>query len=107
MTEADDLCLVLRDGRMTQQTSPPTTGVQEPQAPAQGALVVPPPAGSALVPLPPPPPKRRWRLAFLLAALLVGGIGGGTYWWLHAPSALPPGIAFSNGRLEADEIDIS
>ena len=33
------------------------------------------------------------------------GIGTG-YWWLHPRDVLPPGIAWSNGRLEADEIDI-
>ena len=91
---------------MMQQASPPTIGRQEPQAPAQGTLLVPPPAAGDLVPVPPPPPRRRWRLALLLVALIAGGLGGGT-WWLHAPPPLPPGIAFSNGRLEADEIDIS
>ncbi|OYV41698.1 MAG: secretion protein HylD [Rhodospirillales bacterium 20-64-7] len=34
-------------------------------------------------------------------------MGGGAYWWLHRGPALPPGIAFTNGRLEADEIDIA
>ncbi len=29
------------------------------------------------------------------------------YWWKHSLSQLPPGISFGNGRLEADEIDIS
>jgi HlyD family secretion protein len=50
------------------------------------------------------PISRRGAL-LLLAALLAGAVGGG-YWWLHAGAALPPGIAFGNGRLEADEIDI-
>lgn len=41
-----------------------------------------------------------------VAAVLLGG-GGGAYWWLHRAPGLPPGIVFSNGRLEAEEIDIS
>jgi HlyD family secretion protein len=41
----------------------------------------------------------------VLLILLIGGLGGG-YWWLHRPAGLPAGIAWSNGRLEADEIDI-
>jgi HlyD family secretion protein len=54
-------------------------------------------------------PARSRRLRFsvgLLAVLLVAG-GGGIYWWKHAHSQLPAGISFGNGRLEADEIDIS
>lgn len=53
-----------------------------------------------------PPARRRWPLA-AAAVVLAGGIAGGAYWWLHRPPGLPPGIAFSNGRLEADEIDVS
>jgi HlyD family secretion protein len=30
----------------------------------------------------------------------------GEYWWLHPREVLPPDIAWSNGGLEADEIDI-
>ena len=45
-----------------------------------------------------------WRL---LLAILIGAGGGGIYWWKHSHPALPPGISFGNGRLEADEIDIS
>ena len=37
---------------------------------------------------------------------MIGGAGGGAYWWLHLPPQLPPGIAFGNGRIEAEEIDI-
>jgi HlyD family secretion protein len=33
---------------------------------------------------------------------LVGG-----YWWMHRIPAVPPGIAYGNGRLEADPIDIA
>ena len=41
----------------------------------------------------------------LLVVLVAGAIGAG-YWWLQPRETLPPGITFSNGRLEADEIDI-
>jgi HlyD family secretion protein len=42
----------------------------------------------------------------LVALLLAAGAAGATYWYLHSGPAVPPGIAWSNGRLEADEIDI-
>ncbi len=38
--------------------------------------------------------------------MVLGAAGGGAYWWLNRPPGLPSGIAFSNGRLEADEIDV-
>lgn len=45
----------------------------------------------------------RWAL---LAALLIGGLSA--YYWKHySVSPLPAGIASSNGRLEATEIDIA
>jgi HlyD family secretion protein len=50
--------------------------------------------------------QRRWRTAFLLGALLLIAAASGAYWWQQSREPLPPGIASSNGRLEADEIDI-
>jgi len=51
--------------------------------------------------------NRRWWLRAALALLLLaGGAGGGYYWWHRLHPALPPGIAYGNGRLEADEINI-
>jgi HlyD family secretion protein len=44
--------------------------------------------------------------AALALAIVVGGAGGSLYWWQRVHSQLPAGIAFGNGRLEADEIDI-
>lgn len=52
----------------------------------------------------PRPRKRSW--ALLLIALIIAGGAGGAWWWTHRAPPLPPGIAASNGRLEADEIDI-
>ncbi|HTR17251.1 MAG TPA: HlyD family efflux transporter periplasmic adaptor subunit [Acetobacteraceae bacterium] len=104
---------------MTDQVSPPSTGPQlEPRvqgelqargSPGGSSLPVPlPAAAGAIIPVSPPPERpRRWRGRLGLLILLLGGIGGGAYWWFHAAPALPPGIVFSNGRLEADEIDIA
>ena len=50
--------------------------------------------------------RTRWVEATLLFVVLIGGSGGGYYWWQQLHPALPPGIVFGNGRLEADEIDI-
>jgi len=62
------------------------------------------------LPVPVAQPKRTrhrsWRLAVGLLALLAGGGGAGYYWWKQAHPPLPIGISFSNGRIEADEIDI-
>ncbi len=50
--------------------------------------------------------RTRWVEATLLFVVLIGGSGGGYYWWQQLHPALPPGIVFGNGRLEADEINI-
>jgi HlyD family secretion protein len=52
-------------------------------------------------------PKKNWWLRIAVAvAVLAGAGGGGYYWWQHLRAQLPPGIAFGNGRLEADAINI-
>ena len=69
----------------------------------------------ALIPQPPPPSGKpavpsKLRLWLILAGLLVvvgGGAGGGWYWWKHHQAVLPDGIVWGNGRLEADDIDIT
>jgi HlyD family secretion protein len=50
--------------------------------------------------------NRRWLRIAVVAAVLAGAGGGGYYWWQHIRAQLPPGIAFGNGRLEADAINI-
>ena len=50
--------------------------------------------------------RARWIEAGLLVLVLIGGAGGAYYWWQRLHPALPPGIFFGNGRLEADEINI-
>jgi HlyD family secretion protein len=52
------------------------------------------------------PARRCWIRVGLVLAVAIGGAGGGAYWWLHLQPQLPPGIAFGNGRIEAQEIDI-
>ncbi len=75
-----------------------------------GRDLVPTQSGAGLPALPPAPKRtsaRRWWLRVALAlVVLVGGAGGGYYWWQRLHAQLPPGIAFGNGRLEADEINI-
>ncbi|HUI97509.1 MAG TPA: HlyD family efflux transporter periplasmic adaptor subunit [Xanthobacteraceae bacterium] len=50
----------------------------------------------------------RRRVVQVVAIAIVGtlGIFAGIYAWKQAQTRLPAGIAFSNGRIEADEIDI-
>jgi HlyD family secretion protein len=58
----------------------------------------------------PGPWAKSHRGLLLLACLLivVSGAGiGGWYWWKQHQSALPPGIVWGNGRVEADDIDIT
>jgi HlyD family secretion protein len=50
--------------------------------------------------------RRRWTQIALALGMLVLGAGGGAYWWMHRQPSLPPGIAYGNGRIEADPIDI-
>jgi len=77
----------------------------EPRAePEEHRIVLP-----AVIEHAPPRPQRRSRsrLALLLALLIIGaGAGIGWFWWQHHQLRLSPGIAWGNGRLEADEIDI-
>jgi HlyD family secretion protein len=42
----------------------------------------------------------------LIAAVVIGAAAAGVYWWQHSQSQLPAGIVWSNGRIEADAIDI-
>lgn len=70
-------------------------------------------APSAALRPPPAMPKARrgkprwltWLIAVVL--LLAAGGGGAWYWWQQRLSALPPGIAKANGRLEAERVEIA
>lgn len=50
----------------------------------------------------------RLRVVRIAAALIVAimAVIAGVYWWKQQHGQLPAGITFSNGRIEADEIDI-
>jgi HlyD family secretion protein len=50
--------------------------------------------------------RRAWRLRAAIAVAIVLAGASGAYWWQRLHPPLPPGIAFGNGRLEADEINI-
>jgi HlyD family secretion protein len=51
--------------------------------------------------------KRRWLRRAMILGIIALGAAIGTYWWAHRHPLLPPGIAYGNGRLEADPIDIA
>ncbi|SDA98661.1 HlyD family secretion protein [Mesorhizobium qingshengii] len=72
-----------------------------------GRMLVPSQPGSVLPAIIPAATVTRRRLWRALALVAVAAAVTGGYWWLHAIPGLPPGIAFGNGRVEADEIDIA
>jgi HlyD family secretion protein len=89
----------------TEKNTPATDGGS---AAAPERIAPPPPAR---VPAVVPPAraqggKPRWRRNVMLLIVVLAAALGGAYWWHRSATALPPGIAFGNGRLEADEIDI-
>jgi HlyD family secretion protein len=55
-----------------------------------------------------PQRARRWwpQIAGIIAVLALAA-GSGIFWWTHLQQALPAGIVFGNGRIEADPIDIA
>ena len=63
------------------------------------------PGPTALEPSPRQPPRRRRLMALALLAA-VAGAAGGWFWWQAHQARLPPGIAWGNGRIEADQVDI-
>lgn len=78
-------------------------------APSAGRMLVPGPPERHLPELVPASAVRsRARLWLGLALVVVAGVAATAgYWWQHAEPRLPVGIAFGNGRVEADEIDIA
>ncbi len=50
--------------------------------------------------------RSRWTWLLLAGLVVIGGAGGGFYWWHTHQSGLPAGLVSSNGRVEAEEIDI-
>jgi multidrug efflux pump subunit AcrA (membrane-fusion protein) len=71
--------------------------------------VIAPAPGANLPVVLPPEHKKHGKPPWLKYGLLLVPLSvvlGAGYWWNHSATTLPPGIAFGNGRLEADEIDI-
>jgi HlyD family secretion protein len=64
---------------------------------------------TAVVPLAarPQPRRSRWLRIATALAIALAVPAAGFYWWQQRLNQVPAGIAWSNGRLEADEIDIS
>jgi HlyD family secretion protein len=80
-------------------STPPKTGANLP--------VVLPRSGKLPAIIPSAWLRQRRRTAALVLVLLGAGLAAGLYWWSHRVPALPPGIVYGNGRLEADPIDIA
>jgi HlyD family secretion protein len=53
------------------------------------------------------PRRRRWLRLAVLAVVIALAAFGAVRWWDASQNGLPAGFAAGNGRLEADEIDIS
>ena len=49
---------------------------------------------------------RGTRIFLLILLAILAVVGGAYYYWRQSQGQLPPGIAFGNGRIESDEIDI-
>lgn len=100
------------DGRPTDVAAPPATssGV-EPiiDTPRHVRVTLEPNKLPAPLPKPDrvklPTRSQRIRVAVIVAIAVIGA-GTGFYWWKNAHPQLPLGIVWSNGRIEADEIDI-
>jgi HlyD family secretion protein len=85
----------------------------DPTSATRTEVQVVPSEGTARLPVAVPPShpirdrkRNRWMRAVVVAAIMVASAAGGAYWWTHRPPPLPTGIAYGNGRLEADPIDI-
>jgi HlyD family secretion protein len=94
----------------TIQPELPST-VERPEVPALGTRDLVPAPAHADLPATRPARKamavrRRWLRVAVVLAVVAGAAGAALYWWQHSRSQLPPGIVWSNGRIEADEIDI-
>jgi len=84
-------------------------GTDSHRAEVRPDFIAPAPGANLPVVLPPEHRKhgkRPWLKYGLLLLVPLSVVFGAGYWWNHSATALPPGIVFGNGRLEADEIDI-
>ena len=82
------------------------------QAPPGDMLMPPAPARQpttlpAVVLSPAPKRNRQRRWLVLTSVAIAAAAAVGIYYWQNSAPALPAGIVFGNGRLEADEIDVA
>lgn len=96
-------------------TAAPSSPSSSQAQPLEGEVL---PAAKELAPLPADHPadhlpanvrvrrSRRWRWIAVAVLLAAGAAGGGIYWKYFRAPPWPTGIVFSNGRVEAEEIDI-
>jgi HlyD family secretion protein len=84
----------LSDSRQTEIPAAPVAPRAEPALPA-------------LVAIRPPIAKGRKALLLTLLVAIGAAAGGGYLLWQQSRNALPVGIVAANGRIEADQIDIS
>ena len=91
----------MKDVKDTDVASTGTTNLGEPVIPPTPNLPV-----TIRAPTRRPSSGRWLQLVLVLVALAGAAAGGGWYWWRQYQARLPEGIAWSNGRIEADEIDI-
>ena len=99
----------MNENSSPEDTKRPATIEHAPPLVANAHDLVPAQSGAGLPALPSTiqrPSRRRWLRVALALAVLAVGAGGAYYWWQRLHPPLPPGIAFGNGRLEADEINI-
>lgn len=78
--------------------------------PHEGEVILPGAGPVAPLPVAPSPalrPRKKPIWLLIVLAVLAAGGWAGYRWWRLQQSALPAGFAMANGRLEAEEIDIS
>src|SRR5271166_999119 len=85
----------------TADTTPSASLDRRPQSPADSKA-------PELPTVPKPARKRRPPVWLLVVAVIIAlGGAGAWYWWQQQLNALPPGIAKTNGRLEAEQVEIA
>jgi len=84
-------------------SAPPTDAARQPVLATDNG-------GPSAPALPVPYVRRRswqWTSIAAVLAIMILAVGVGAYWWQQSLARLPAGIVQGNGRIEADEIDIS
>ncbi|CAM5766638.1 hypothetical protein LMIY3S_01889 [Labrys miyagiensis] len=104
-------------GNVTNEISPDPASPARDTVPFEQPASPPSTAGTSLVPSPGKLPevtehpaasskRSRWKITAFATLCVLAAAGGGAYWWWTHQQGLPAGIVSSNGRVEAEEIDI-